>query len=221
MLDYRCYLNTKEGQTWLKTITKEAQQHTLYPPRNAWFRAFELAPLDDLKIIILGQDPYHQPNQANGLAFSVPKGQPLPPSLKNIFKALTYDLGCAMPSHGDLSAWATQGVLLLNTRLTVDYGKPLHARHAGWTPFIDDVMRQLATYPKPLVFCLWGKQAQTYAACVETTNHLILKTSHPSPLSAHRGFLKAQHFSKANAFLVSKGRTPIEFCLKDETLFEL
>ena len=219
MLNYRRYLNTKEGQTWLKTITKEAEAHTLYPPRHAWFRAFELAPLDDLKIIILGQDPYHQPHQAHGLAFSVPKSQPLPPSLKNIFKALSDDLGCAMPSHGDLSSWATQGVLLLNTRLTVDHGEPLHARHAGWAPFIHDVMRQLADYPKPLVFCLWGNHAQSYASYFEASNHLILKTSHPSPLSAHRGFKTAQHFSKANAFLVSKGRTPIEFCLKDETLF--
>lgn len=212
MLDYQRFFRTDQGLMLLHWLEERAQQVEIYPPKKDWFKAFEMTPLDDIKVVLLGQDPYHQPGQAHGLAFSVPKGITPPPSLKNIFKALKYDVGCDAPAHGDLSGWARQGVLLLNTILTVEQGKPLAHQQRGWEAYTKDVLTQLVAYPKPLVILLWGNPAKQYQTLFSNTQHLVLTTVHPSPLSAYRGFFDCHHFSQANTFLVAQGRTPIDFC---------
>ena len=212
MLDYQRFFKTEPGQTLLTWLDERTQHHNVFPPKPLWFQAFERAPLDDLKVVLLGQDPYHQPGQAHGLAFSVPVGITPPPSLKNILKALHHDLGCAMPAHGDLTGWAKQGVLLLNTLLTVEEGRPLAHANRGWEAYTNDLLTQLAHASTPMVVMLWGQQAGAYAALFKGTKHLILTAPHPSPLSAYRGFLTCRHFSQANAFLKAHGRTPIDFC---------
>jgi len=185
----------------------------IYPPAKDVFRAFELCPFDQVKVVLIGQDPYHGPGQAHGLCFSVQKGVTPPPSLKNIFQEIESDLGLSPPPHGCLEAWAERGVLLLNATLTVRRGAPESHKGRGWERFTDTVCQKLAQRQEPLVFMLWGKSAQEKAerALNGTHNHLVLKAAHPSPFSAHRGFLGCRHFSKANYFLKEQGLSPIDW----------
>ena len=187
----------------------------IYPPQDAWFRALELTPLDQVRVVILGQDPYHGPGQAHGLCFSVPPGVRPPPSLANIYKELESDLGLPRAKHGFLEHWARQGVLLLNSVLTVEMAKAASHSKKGWEPFTDAIVAQVNEKPEPVVFMLWGAYAHKKAANVDTSKHLVLKAAHPSPLSAHNGFLGTKHFSQCNAFLVSNGHTPIDWTLPD------
>lgn len=188
----------------------------IYPPEELVFNAFWKTPYHKVKVVILGQDPYHGAGQAHGLCFSVPKGVPPPPSLVNIFKELHSDLGIPIPSHGCLLKWAEQGVFLLNTTLTVREGEPLTHHGNGWEHFTDAVIEKLVMRNEPLVFILWGKNAQE--KCKEAlkhakAHHLILKAPHPSPLSAHQGFFGSRPFSQANKFLVEHKQTPIDWSL--------
>jgi len=191
----------------------------IFPKGGEWFRALDLTPLDQVRVVILGQDPYHGPGQAHGLCFSVQPGVRPPPSLVNIYKELHDDLGLARPGHGFLEHWAKQGVLLLNSVLTVEQGLAASHRDRGWETFTDAVIRLVARKEEPVVFLLWGSYAQKKAGFVKTVEqggrHLVLKSAHPSPLSAHNGFLGCRHFSKANAFLEAHGRTPIDWSLPD------
>lgn len=185
----------------------------IYPKNAEVFAALSLTPFNRVKVVILGQDPYHGPGQAHGLCFSVRPGVPLPPSLQNIFKELRSDLGCSIPTSGSLEHWALQGVLLLNTTLTVQEGQPLSHANLGWERFTDRVIKELNERRDGIVFMLWGSHAQKKGAAIDTTRHLVLKAPHPSPLSAHRGFLGCRHFSKANEFLSAHGGTPINWDL--------
>ena len=189
----------------------------IFPAGSNWFRALDLTPLDQVKVVILGQDPYHGPGQAHGLCFSVPNGVRPPPSLVNIYKELESDLGIARPAHGFLEHWARQGVLLLNSVLTVEMGLAASHRDRGWERFTDAVIRLVNAKQEPVVFMLWGSYAQKKAAFVDTSRHLVLKAPHPSPLSAHSGFLGCRHFSKANAFLEAKGIQPVDWALPECT----
>ena len=188
---------------------------TLYPPQDAWFRALELTPLDKVRVVILGQDPYHGPRQAHGLCFSVPPGERPPPSLLNIYKELESDLGLPRPRHGFLEHWARQGVLLLNSVLTVEMAKAASHSKKGWEHFTDAIIAQANERAEPVVFMLWGAYAQKKAVHVDSSRHLVLKAAHPSPLSAHNGFLGCKHFSQCNAFLVSSELPPIDWTLPD------
>ena len=183
----------------------------IYPTTENVFSAISLTPLHQVKVVILGQDPYHGPGQAHGLCFSVQEGARIPPSLQNIFKELSRDVAKPTPLHGDLSAWARQGVLLLNTVLTVEDGKPNSHASRGWEEFTDRIIEAVNTTCKHVVFLLWGSHAQKKAASLNVERHLILKSPHPSPLSAHRGFLGCRHFSKANAFLSEHGVLPVNW----------
>lgn len=189
----------------------------MFPPRGQRLRALELTPLDSVKVVILGQDPYHGPGQAHGLSFSVPQGVRQPPSLVNIFKELQSDLGIAPPAHGNLEAWAQQGVLLLNNSLTVESGQAASHAGRGWDAITDAVVAAVAAREEPTVFILWGSHAQAKAARIselrEGSRHLILRSPHPSPLSSHRGFFGSRPFSKANAFLEEHGRGAIDWRL--------
>jgi uracil-DNA glycosylase len=187
----------------------------IFPGGSNWFRALDLTPLDEVKVVILGQDPYHGPGQAHGLCFSVPGGVRPPPSLVNIFKELASDLGIPPPAHGFLEHWARQGVLLLNSVLTVEMGLAASHRDRGWERFTDTVVQLVNAREQPVVFMLWGSYAQKKAGFVDPSRHLVLKAPHPSPLSAHSGFLGCRHFSRANAFLESNGIRPIDWALPD------
>ena len=188
---------------------------TIYPTQSQWFRALELTPLDKVRVVILGQDPYHGPGQAHGLCFSVPHGVRPPPSLLNIYKELESDLGLQRPTDGNLEHWASQGVLLLNSVLTVEMAKAASHGKMGWEQFTDAIIALVNDKPEPVVFMLWGAYAHKKAANVDASRHLVLKAAHPSPLSAHNGFLGCKHFSQCNAFLVSNGRPPIDWNLTD------
>lgn len=177
----------------------------IYPPAGKIFNAFELTKFSSVKIIILGQDPYHGPNQANGLSFSVERNVRLPPSLKNIFKELHSDLSINLPNHGDLTAWAKQGVLLLNSCLTVEDNLPNSHQGKGWELFTDAVLCKINEEKQHVVFILWGRKAQAKERLIDGTKHLIIKSAHPSPLSAHNGFFGSKPFSKANVFLKKNG----------------
>jgi uracil-DNA glycosylase len=200
-------------------VAEKQAGKSIFPKGGEWFRALDLTPLDSVRVVILGQDPYHGPGQAHGLCFSVQPGVRPPPSLVNIYKELHSDLGLARPSHGFLEHWAKQGVLLLNSVLTVEQGLAASHRDRGWETFTDAVIRLVAQTPEPVVFLLWGSYAQKKAGFVKTVeqggHHLVLKSAHPSPLSAHNGFLGCRHFSKANAFLQSHGREPIDWSLPE------
>jgi uracil-DNA glycosylase len=191
----------------------------IFPDEADRFRALELTPLDRVRAVILGQDPYHGEGQAHGLSFSVRPGVRPPPSLGNIYKELFADLGIARPGHGFLEQWAEQGVLLLNAVLSVEAGKAASHQKRGWERFTDAVIRAVAAQPRPVVFLLWGAHAQKKAAFIEGIEqggrHLVLKAAHPSPLSAHNGFLGCRHFSKANAFLEANGVAPIDWALPE------
>ncbi|MBS4236197.1 uracil-DNA glycosylase [Campylobacter vulpis] len=184
----------------------------IYPPANLTFNAFNLTSLNSLKIVLLGQDPYHKQNQAMGLSFSVPKGVPIPPSLRNIFKELNADLGVKIPQNGDLSAWARQGILLLNAIFSVEENKPLSHSLWGWQEFSDNVIKKLSLEKEGLIFILWGKFAQNKKDLIDTKKHFILEAAHPSPL-ARQGFLGCRHFSKSNALLETIGKEPIKWDL--------
>ena len=193
---------------------EEAAGKAIYPPRGTRLAALELTPLDAVKVVILGQDPYHGAGQAHGLAFSVQPGVKVPPSLVNIYKELETDLGLPRPNHGNLTNWARQGVLLLNAALTVEDGQPASHQGKGWEAITDAVVSAVAAKAEPCVFLLWGSHAQKKAAAVAGLNHshhLVLTAPHPSPLSAHRGFLGCRHFSKANAFLEANGRGAVDW----------
>ncbi|MFL6736582.1 MAG: uracil-DNA glycosylase [Sphingomonas sp.] len=187
----------------------------IFPKASEWFRALDLTPIDDVRVVILGQDPYHGEGQAHGLCFSVRPGIRPPPSLVNVYKELESDLGIKQARHGFLEHWANQGVLLLNSVLTVEMGRAASHRERGWERFTDRIIQEVNTRPVPVVFMLWGSYAQKKASFVDTSRHLVLKAAHPSPLSAHSGFLGCRHFSKANAFLESRGLSPIDWALPD------
>ena len=188
-------------------------QTTVYPPREEVFSAFTLTPPDRVRVVILGQDPYHEPGQAHGLAFSVREGVKLPPSLVNIYKEREADLGIAPTSCGDLTCWAEQGVFLLNTVLTVEQGSANSHKNLGWQAFTDHVVERLAELPQPIAFVLWGAQAQKKAAVAAASQYprLVLQAPHPSPLSAYRGFFGSKPFSRINDFLQTHGEMPIEW----------
>lgn len=187
----------------------------IFPKGGEYFRALDLTPLDKVKVVILGQDPYHGEGQAHGLSFSVKPGVRTPPSLVNIYKELQSDLGLTPRRHGFLEHWAKQGVLLLNSVLTVEMGKAASHQKRGWERFTDAIIRLVNEKSDPVVFILWGAYAQRKAEFVDQSRHLVLKSAHPSPLSAHNGFLGSRPFSKANAFLEAKGRGPIDWGLPE------
>ena len=192
-------------------VKSEYSGGVVYPAGKNIFRAFDRCPLDKLKVVIIGQDPYHGPGQANGLCFSVDDGVQFPPSLQNIFKEVSDDVGAAIPPTGNLDRWAEQGVLLLNTVLTVRQGQPTSHQGQGWEQFTDRVIAELNNKQTPVVFLLWGAHAQRKAQLIQNPIHYKLATVHPSPLSAHRGFFGCRHFSKANALLAKHGLKPIEW----------
>lgn len=196
-------------------VRQEYREHVIYPPAEDLFQAFHLTPLSNAKVVILGQDPYHEPGQAHGLCFSVKPGVETPPSLANIYKELADDLGCRIPNNGYLVKWAEQGVLLLNTILTVRAHAAFSHRGRGWETFTDAAIRVLNEVDRPLVFLLWGKPAQEKKVLLNNPKHLILTAPHPSPLSAYRGFFGCRHFSRANAFLKEHGIEPIDWQIPD------
>jgi len=192
-------------------VRSEYQTKTIYPPAAQIFNAFDLCPFEQTKVVILGQDPYHGPNQAHGLCFSVNKGIKMPPSLINIYKELHTDVGIDIPDHGNLEHWARQGVLLLNATLTVEAHEAGSHQKQGWEQFTDAVIKTVADQSENVVFILWGAYAQKKAQLIDGCKHLILKSVHPSPLSAHRGFFGTKHFSQANTYLTTNGKEAIEW----------
>lgn len=194
-------------------VLKEYQSRTVYPPAEDLFQAFALTPLEKVKVVILGQDPYHEPGQAHGLCFSVRPGVEIPPSLVNILRELQEDLGCVPPEAGCLEKWAAQGVFLLNTVLTVRAHQAASHRGIGWEQFTDAVIRVLNAQERPMVFMLWGRPAGEKKALLDNPRHLVLAAPHPSPLSAYRGFFGCRHFSRCNAFLGAQGVEPIDWQL--------
>ena len=193
--------------------TEKSQGKIIYPPGSVIFSAFNLTPFDKVKVVILGQDPYHGKGQAHGLCFSVQNGVPPPPSLMNIFKELQDDIGIDIPNHGNLTHWAEQGVFLLNASLTVRTGEPMSHSKIGWATFTDTVIKKISELKKNVVFILWGKFAQEKRVLIDESKHLILRSVHPSPLSAYGGFFGCRHFSKTNEYLVSKGIDPVDWSL--------
>lgn len=200
-------------KTLEQTLSKAYSEETVYPPKSDLFSALNLTPFSKVKVVILGQDPYHGPNQANGLSFSVKKGIRIPPSLVNIFKELHDDLGITPPKDGDLEAWARQGVLLLNNQLTVLAGLPMSHKDIGWNEFTDKIIELINEKKENVVFILWGSPAQKKAKAVDTKKHHVIKSVHPSPLSSYRGFFGSKPFSQANKFLESNSISPINWKL--------
>ena len=196
-------------------VKKEFSSTAVYPQAADIFNAFHLTPFEKVKVVIIGQDPYHNPGQAHGLCFSVKPGVDIPPSLVNIYQELHDDLGCRIPNNGYLNEWAEQGVLLLNTVLTVRAHKPMSHRGVGWEEFTDAAIRILDEQDRPIVFILWGSPAQKKAMMLHNPKHLILKAPHPSPLSAYRGFFGSRPFSQTNDFLVKNGLKPIDWQISD------
>lgn len=197
-------------QQLVSFLDRERQIHTLYPPKNLIFNAFNKCPFEEVKVVIIGQDPYHGAGQANGLCFSVNDGVKIPPSLKNIFKEIQTDLGQEVPKTGNLERWAEQGVLLLNAILTVRAGQAASHKNQGWEPFTDAVIRLISAEKEKVVFLLWGRYAQQKGEIIAEKKHYILKSAHPSPLSA-RQFLGNRHFSQTNQYLQQCGKTPIDW----------
>ena len=192
-------------------VKEEYRQRTIYPPGPCIFSAFEHCPFDKVKVVILGQDPYHGPGQAHGLCFSVNDGVPFPPSLQNIFKEIQSDLGTPIPTTGNLTRWANQGVLMLNATLTVRAHQAASHQRQGWEEFTDAAIRALAEERENLVFILWGAYAQKKGAFIDRNKHLVLASAHPSPLSAYNGFFGNKHFSRANEYLIAHGQQPIQW----------
>jgi len=193
-------------------LREEEQDHTIFPPKSERFSAYNKTPFQAVKVVILGQDPYHGEGQAHGLSFSV-RDEKIPPSLKNIYKELADDVGCETPRSGDLSAWAEQGVFLLNTVLSVRASQAGSHQQRGWEQFTDATIRLLSEEKEHLVFILWGRPAQSKEKLIDSSRHLVLKAPHPSPLSSYRGFFGSKPFSKSNDYLKAHGITPIEWCL--------
>ena len=215
------YLNAEFDLPYMQQLksflqAEKQQQKTIYPHSSNWFHALEATPLDEVKVVIIGQDPYHQPGQAHGLCFSVQPGVKVPPSLVNIYKELQSDLGIAPANHGYLENWAQQGVLLLNAVLTVVDSNANAHQGKGWETFTDKVISVVNEHCEKVVFMLWGSYAQKKGAVIDTQKHLVLKAPHPSPLSAHRGFLGCKHFSQANAYLESNDKAEIDWQLADK-----
>lgn len=198
----------------LRAFLKEQYANeTVYPAKENIWTAFEHTPYSEVKVVILGQDPYHGPNQAHGLSFSVLPGVPLPPSLRNMMKELKEDLGCAVPKDGTLTKWADQGVMMLNTVLTVRKGEANSHRNQGWETFTDAVIHKLSERTEPVIFVLWGKPAQQKKRLIDLERHSVIEAPHPSPLSANRGFFGSRPYSKVNSLLQERGEEPIDFCL--------
>lgn len=193
--------------------TEKLAGKTIYPPGSLIFNAFNTTPFHQVKVVVIGQDPYHGAGQAHGLCFSVQSGINPPPSLLNIFKELQQDLGLPIPNHGNLTHWAEQGVLLLNASLTVRANEPMSHSRIGWAEFTDAAIRKVSEQRKHVVFLLWGKFAQEKQPLIDETKHLVLKAAHPSPLSAHNGFFGCHHFSKTNEYLVRNGIDPVDWSL--------
>lgn len=210
-------LGAEFGKEYFEALTTRVRQEyatpglNVYPPASEIFAAFDASPYEKTKVVIIGQDPYHGPGQANGLCFSVNKGVMMPPSLRNIFKEVSEDTGATYPADGDLSRWARQGVLLLNTTLTVREHEPRSHAGLGWERFTDAAVHALAEGRENIVFILWGSDAIRKGAFIDRARHLVLTSVHPSPLSAHRGFFGNHHFSRANEYLESCGQTPIKW----------
>jgi uracil-DNA glycosylase len=196
-------------------VAQERSRHPVYPPADEVFAALHLTPYADVKVMILGQDPYHGPGQAHGLCFSVRRGVRVPPSLANIHKELHADLGVPIPDHGNLEAWARQGVLLLNATLTVRGGAAASHQQHGWETFTDQVIRVVDAKADPVVFILWGASARRKRALIDAERHTIIESAHPSPLSAHNGFFGSRPFSRTNAALIDAGREPVDWDLSD------
>lgn len=192
-------------------VRREYASKQVFPPAGRIFAAMDACPFDSVKVVIIGQDPYHGPGQANGLSFSVNPGVAMPPSLVNILKEVSADTGAPMPADGDLTRWARQGVLLLNSSLTVEAHRPASHSGMGWELVTDEAIRRLSAERTGLVFMLWGSHAGRKEALIDTTRHLVLKAPHPSPLSAYRGFFGCRHFSRANEYLIKQGLTPIQW----------
>ena len=194
-----------------ETVQREYRSKTVFPPADDIFNALHYTPLSQVKVVIIGQDPYHEPGQAHGLSFSVQPGVKIPPSLQNIYKELSDDLGLTIPDNGCLTKWAKQGVLLLNTVLTVEAHRANSHAGIGWEEFTDAVIRSVEAQDRPVVFLLWGSHAGKKASMIHNPKHLVLKAPHPSPLSAYRGFFGCKHFSKCNAFLEEQGLAPVDW----------
>lgn len=195
-------------------LLTERKSHQVFPPGNRIFAAFDAVPFHKVKVVIIGQDPYHGPGQANGFCFSVNRGVTVPPSLKNIYKELHSDLNIPVPAHGDLSAWTEQGVLLLNAVLTVRARQPQSHQGRGWETFTDYAIKQLSEQRKNIVFLLWGRSAQNKIQLIDTNRHFVLKAAHPSPYSANKGFFGCSHFSKTNTLLQQTGQNPVDWTIK-------
>ena len=195
-------------------ISEEYSRYTVYPPGDDIFNAFHLTPLSKVKVVIIGQDPYHEPGQAHGLCFSVKQGVDIPPSLQNIYKELHDDVGFEIPDHGCLTSWAEQGVLLLNAVLTVRAHAAASHQNKGWEEFTDAVIRAVNEVDRPIVFLLWGSFARSKSKMLTNPNHLVLEAPHPSPLSAYRGFFGCRHFSRANDFLTAHGAEPVDWTIR-------
>lgn len=216
------WLNALQGEfrkpyyrSLFQTVNEEYKSKMIFPPADDIFNAFHFTPLSQVKVVILGQDPYHNQGQAHGLCFSVKKGVEIPPSLVNIYKELHDDLGCYIPNNGYLEKWARQGILLLNTVLTVRAHQANSHRNLGWEEFTDAAIRVLDEQDQPIVFILWGRPAQMKKKMLHNPNHCILEAPHPSPLSASRGFFGSRPFSQTNAFLESRGLTPIDWQIEN------
>lgn len=205
-------MNSPYFQELMQFVTNERSQYTVYPKEEEVFNALKVTPFENVKVIILGQDPYHGPNQAHGLSFSVNKGIKSPPSLVNIFKELNTDLGCSIPNHGYLMNWATQGVLLLNATLTVRAGLPGSHQNKGWEKFTDKIIQLISEEKEHCVFLLWGNYAKGKIPLINSQKHLVLAAAHPSPL-ARGAFFGSKHFSQTNNYLKSKNLEPIDWCL--------
>lgn len=199
----------------MEFVEAEYASKTIYPPRECIFNALKYTDYDRVRVVILGQDPYHEKGQAHGLAFSVNKGIPIPPSLANMYKELESDLGCYIPNNGFLEKWANQGVLLLNTVLTVEEGKANSHKKSGWTTFTDSIISALNRRNEPVIFLLWGGNAKEKLRLITNPIHYVLQTVHPSPLSAYNGFFGCKHFSKANTILASMGQTEIDWQIEN------
>lgn len=212
---WKSLLNSEFEKEYFKDLVgfvkEEYQNHSIYPPGNQIFNAFEFCPVEEVKVVIIGQDPYHGPNQANGLSFSVNEGIPMPPSLLNIFKELKADLGRDIPPHGSLERWARQGVLLLNATLTVRASSPGSHQKKGWETFTDQVIKLLSDQTSNLVFILWGAYAQRKGEVIDPSKHFIIKSPHPSPFAANRGFFGSRPFSRTNEYLEKVNKTPIQW----------
>ena len=199
----------------MKKVDAERARTEVFPSREDMFSCFKFCPLEKVRVVIVGQDPYHGAGQAHGMSFSVKKGVKIPPSLQNIFKELKDDLGCEIPEHGNLEGWAEQGVLLMNTAWSVEKGKPASHAQFGWLEFSQNILKMLNDSEQPIVFILWGAHAQKVGAEITNPKHLKIETAHPSPFSARRGFFGSKPFSRANGFLLQHGRGEIDWQIKD------